>query len=114
MIDVCTHSPFATSYTISWCTPGGYDFTIEPKKSELECSMWVQIWVVNSSAPWNSDVRTCWPDPDSSRRTSAARIPAGTRNIAAMLGRGTGRKIGPRRQPGCSHCCPLLACTSAS
>ena len=37
-----------------------------------------------------------------------------TRKNAPMLGIGMCRKIGPMRQPGCSHICPLLACTSAS
>ena len=29
-----------------------------------------------------------------------------------MLGMGMCKKIGPGRHPGCSHCWPLLACTS--
>jgi hypothetical protein len=45
---------------------------------------------------------------------SAARIPDGTRKIAPMLGIGMCKKIGPGRHPGCSHCWPDDACTSAS
>ena len=34
--------------------------------------------------------------------------------VTDRLGIGMCRKTGPGRQPGCSHCWPLLACTSAS
>ena len=40
--------------------------------------------------------------------------PALRRHWRPMLGIGIARKIGPSRHPGCSHCWPLLACTSAS
>ena len=88
MIDVCTHSSSATSNTISWCTPGGYDFTIVPKKSARECSMCVQICVVNSKEPWSNDVRTLYHAPTYwMTRRSNAPAAAAARQAARLAAR---------------------------
>jgi hypothetical protein len=83
-------------------------------KAAFAFSMCCQIWVVYRNAPWSRLVDTCCPRPVRSREISAARIPDGTRKMAPMLGIGMCKKIGPGRHPGCSHCWPDDACTSAS
>ena len=67
MTDRCIHSPLAHSKIICWWLPGGYDLSMDAWYAASARSTSCQSIVVYSSAPWNSDVSTCWPRPVRSR-----------------------------------------------
>ncbi len=109
-----TNTRFAHSKIIPWCTPGGWLLAIRPYTAASACSAHCQICVEYSQTPCKREVCTCWPRPVSSRASRPAHAPLATRKIAPTLGNGIDRKIGPGRHPGCSHCAPDAAWTSAS